>query len=214
MRKGSWLKWFLTLGPHTHISQTRRLQDWYLRWVSVLLSIDGITNTGQFLCFLSNLTAEGGSIPKIRTRWLGQNTSFLHEIWFSSEVTGSKSLNWIYLFSLFFFAKLTAIFFLVRSVEDVKHFFKPLSLQFEKRFFFSRTFNIRPEHYLVISVGSHPMRCFLVHLIDTTPHTPFPLRGTATATASWFFLIWSIHFRTRAMSASGCSMGQRSVTIQ
>lgn len=41
--------------------------------------------------------------------------------------------------------------FPVRSVEDVKHFFKPLSLQFEKRFFFSRTFNIRPEHYLVIS---------------------------------------------------------------
>lgn len=41
--------------------------------------------------------------------------------------------------------------FPVRSVEDVKHFFKPLSLQFEKRFFFSRTFNIGPEDYLVIS---------------------------------------------------------------
>ncbi|KXG19766.1 aspartyl protease APCB1-like isoform X2 [Sorghum bicolor] len=41
--------------------------------------------------------------------------------------------------------------FPVRSVDDVKHFFKPLSLQFEKRFFFSRTFNIRPEDYLVIS---------------------------------------------------------------
>ncbi|OEL19840.1 Aspartyl protease APCB1 [Dichanthelium oligosanthes] len=41
--------------------------------------------------------------------------------------------------------------FSVRSVDDVKHFFKPLSLQFEKRFFFSRTFNIRPEDYLIIS---------------------------------------------------------------
>ncbi|XP_066371443.1 aspartyl protease APCB1-like [Miscanthus floridulus] len=41
--------------------------------------------------------------------------------------------------------------FPVRSVDDVKYFFKPLSLQFEKRFFFSRTFNIRPEDYLIIS---------------------------------------------------------------
>ncbi|KAJ1258944.1 hypothetical protein BS78_10G114900 [Paspalum vaginatum] len=41
--------------------------------------------------------------------------------------------------------------FSVRSVDDVKHFFKPLSLQFKKRFFFSRTFNIRPEDYLIIS---------------------------------------------------------------
>jgi hypothetical protein len=36
-------------------------------------------------------------------------------------------------------------------VDDLQHFFKPLSLQFEKRFFFSRTFNIRPEDYLTIS---------------------------------------------------------------
>ncbi|WVZ81616.1 hypothetical protein U9M48_028971 [Paspalum notatum var. saurae] len=41
--------------------------------------------------------------------------------------------------------------FSVRSVDDVKHFFKPLSLQFNKWFFFSRTFNIRPEDYLIIS---------------------------------------------------------------
>ncbi|RLM56311.1 aspartic proteinase Asp1-like [Panicum miliaceum] len=41
--------------------------------------------------------------------------------------------------------------FSVRSVDDLQHFFKPLSLQFEKRFFFSRTFNIRPEDYLTIS---------------------------------------------------------------
>ncbi|CAD6339578.1 unnamed protein product [Miscanthus lutarioriparius] len=41
--------------------------------------------------------------------------------------------------------------FPVRSVDDVKRFFKPLSLEFEKRFFFSRTFNIRPEDYLIIS---------------------------------------------------------------
>jgi len=41
--------------------------------------------------------------------------------------------------------------FSVRSVDDVKHFFKPLTLQFGKRFFFSRTFNIRPEDYLTIS---------------------------------------------------------------
>ncbi|CAN6198030.1 unnamed protein product [Urochloa humidicola] len=41
--------------------------------------------------------------------------------------------------------------FSLRSVDDVKHFFKPLSLQFEKRFFLSRTFNIRPEDYLIIS---------------------------------------------------------------
>ncbi|TKW20898.1 hypothetical protein SEVIR_4G198100v4 [Setaria viridis] len=41
--------------------------------------------------------------------------------------------------------------FSVRSVDDVKHFFKPLSLQFKKQFFFSRTFNIRPEDYLIVS---------------------------------------------------------------
>ncbi|CAN6207992.1 unnamed protein product [Urochloa humidicola] len=41
--------------------------------------------------------------------------------------------------------------FSVRSVDDVKHLFKPLSLQFEKRFLFSRNFNIRPEDYLIIS---------------------------------------------------------------
>ncbi|CAL5037997.1 unnamed protein product [Urochloa decumbens] len=41
--------------------------------------------------------------------------------------------------------------FSVRSVDDVKQFFKPLSLQFEKRFFFSKTFNIQPEDYLIIS---------------------------------------------------------------
>ncbi|CAN6164317.1 unnamed protein product [Urochloa humidicola] len=41
--------------------------------------------------------------------------------------------------------------FSVRSMDDVKHFFKPLSLQFEKRFFFSKTFNIQPEYYLIIS---------------------------------------------------------------
>lgn len=40
-------------------------------------------------------------------------------------------------------------------MDDVKHFFKPLSLQFEKQFFFSRTFNIRPEDYLIISVSSY-----------------------------------------------------------
>ncbi|CAL5052336.1 unnamed protein product [Urochloa decumbens] len=41
--------------------------------------------------------------------------------------------------------------FSVRSVDDVKQLFKPLSLQFEKQFFFSKTFNIRPEDYLIIS---------------------------------------------------------------
>nr|CAB3467760.1 unnamed protein product [Digitaria exilis] len=41
--------------------------------------------------------------------------------------------------------------FSVRSVDDVKHLFKPISLQFERHFFFSRTFNIRPEDYLIIS---------------------------------------------------------------
>ncbi|GJN29054.1 hypothetical protein PR202_gb17245 [Eleusine coracana subsp. coracana] len=42
--------------------------------------------------------------------------------------------------------------FPVRSVDDVKQLFKPLSLQFENRLFiFPRTFTIRPEDYLIIS---------------------------------------------------------------
>ncbi|KAL6607001.1 hypothetical protein ACP70R_042654 [Stipagrostis hirtigluma subsp. patula] len=40
----------------------------------------------------------------------------------------------------------------VRSVDDVKQLFKPLTLQFRKRLFiFPRTFTINPEDYLIIS---------------------------------------------------------------
>jgi hypothetical protein len=42
--------------------------------------------------------------------------------------------------------------FPVRSVDDVKQLFKPLSLQFKNRLLiFRRTFTIRPEDYLIIS---------------------------------------------------------------
>ncbi|TVU11700.1 hypothetical protein EJB05_45302 [Eragrostis curvula] len=42
--------------------------------------------------------------------------------------------------------------FPVRSVDDVKQLFKPLSLQFKNRLFiFPRTFTIRPEDYLILS---------------------------------------------------------------
>ncbi|KAL6838599.1 hypothetical protein ACP4OV_031556 [Aristida adscensionis] len=42
--------------------------------------------------------------------------------------------------------------FTVRSVDDVKQFFMPLSLQFKKRLFvFPRTFTLHPEDYLIIN---------------------------------------------------------------
>uniref|UniRef100_J3MD53 Peptidase A1 domain-containing protein n=2 Tax=Oryza brachyantha TaxID=4533 RepID=J3MD53_ORYBR len=42
--------------------------------------------------------------------------------------------------------------FPVRSLDDVKHLFKPLSLEFKKRWFLlPRTFTIPPEDYLIIS---------------------------------------------------------------
>jgi hypothetical protein len=74
-----------------------------------------------------------------------------------------------------------------RSVDDLQHFFKPLSLQFEKRFFFSRTFNIRPEDYLTISVRSSIL-CFLCNVtlsgIWSMPNTPFPVWSTPSCLSS------------------------------
>jgi hypothetical protein len=52
--------------------------------------------------------------------------------------------------------------FPVRSMDDVKHLFKPLSLVFKKRLFIlPRTFVIPPEDYLIISVSFHDQLSYL-----------------------------------------------------
>jgi hypothetical protein len=75
----------------------------------------------------------------------------------------------------------------LRSVDDVKELFKPLELQFRKRWFvIPRTFTISPENYLIISVSSQAQQ--------VTSLTPFPLPGSSIM-FSWDF------YRRKEMSA-------------
>ena len=149
--------------------------------------------------FSFNLTAEG-CIPAICTRWLRQNTSFLHESWFSSEVTWSRSLNWMP-----FLLNWQAFFQICGWCET---FFQALESAIRETIFLLQ--NLQHSSWRLLD---HQCRfpCD-VSYIWLILYTPFPIWSTVVHIQHHGFP--GIHFRIRAMSAWGCSMEQRSVMIQ